>query len=77
MRFLPVAVLCLCAAGCMVGPDYQRPNAPVPPAFKELAGFKPGEPNDGKDRGATEDCVTLTLGSGQWNDKVRIIIVEL
>ena len=32
------------------------------------ANWLPGEPNDGKDRGAAEDCVTLTLGSGQWND---------
>jgi NodT family efflux transporter outer membrane factor (OMF) lipoprotein len=38
--------------GCMVGPDYHRPAAPVPVAFKELAGWKPGQPLDAIDRGA-------------------------
>lgn len=38
--------------GCTVGPDYQRPDAPVPVAFKELAGWKPATPRDGIDRGA-------------------------
>lgn len=31
-----VAVLC----GCVLGPDYERPAAPVPAEFKERAGFK-------------------------------------
>jgi NodT family efflux transporter outer membrane factor (OMF) lipoprotein len=34
-----------------VGPDYQRPTAPVPAQYKE-AGWKVGEPLDGIDRGA-------------------------
>ncbi len=38
--------------GCMVGPDYHRPPAPTPVAFKELAGWKPGQPLDALDRGA-------------------------
>ena len=41
-------------AGCMVGPSYKRPAAPVPPAFKEQAppefkeanGWKPAQPAD-------------------------------
>jgi C-type mannose receptor len=28
----------------------------------------PGEPSDGGGKGEGEDCVTLTLGSGKWND---------
>jgi NodT family efflux transporter outer membrane factor (OMF) lipoprotein len=32
--------------GCMVGPDYQRPPAPSPATFKELAGWKPATPQD-------------------------------
>ena len=28
----------LCSAACRVGPPYQRPAAPTPPDFKELAG---------------------------------------
>ena len=39
-------------SGCMVGPDYQRPDAPSAAAFKELAGWKPATPMDTIDRGA-------------------------
>jgi NodT family efflux transporter outer membrane factor (OMF) lipoprotein len=40
-------------SGCMVGPDYQRPDpAAAPVAFKELAGWKPGRPADTADKGA-------------------------
>ena len=37
----------------MVGPKYQRPDAPAPPAFKEAppAGWKEAQPNDGALRG--------------------------
>jgi NodT family efflux transporter outer membrane factor (OMF) lipoprotein len=38
--------------GCMVGPDYKRPDAPPSPAFKELAGWKPSHPMDDMDKGA-------------------------
>ncbi|HEY4222969.1 MAG TPA: RND transporter, partial [Myxococcota bacterium] len=31
-------------AACSVGPDYVRPDAPVPKAFKEQAGWKVAEP---------------------------------
>ncbi|MBV9522480.1 MAG: efflux transporter outer membrane subunit [Alphaproteobacteria bacterium] len=37
-------------SACTVGPDYERPGAPVPLAYKE-AGWKVGEPRDGIDRG--------------------------
>ena len=36
-------------AGCAVGPDYQRPEAPQPDAFKEA--WQPGVPADDKPRG--------------------------
>jgi NodT family efflux transporter outer membrane factor (OMF) lipoprotein len=41
-------------SGCMVGPDYKRPDAPVPVAFKEAppAGWKVGTPMDAIDKGA-------------------------
>jgi NodT family efflux transporter outer membrane factor (OMF) lipoprotein len=42
----------LLAAGCAVGPNYKRPAAPVPVAFKEAAGWKEAAPNDAADRGA-------------------------
>jgi NodT family efflux transporter outer membrane factor (OMF) lipoprotein len=39
-------------AGCAVGPDYQRPPAPVPTAYKELKGWTQAHPADAIDRGA-------------------------
>jgi len=38
-------------AGCMVGPDYHRPDAPASPGFKELRGWKPSQPRDAVDKG--------------------------
>jgi len=39
-------------AGCAVGPDYQRPSAPVPAAYKEAPeGWKVAQPADQFDRG--------------------------
>ena len=57
---LPAAFcLLLFSAGCMVGPKYQRPNAPVPPAFKETPpadwkeaqDWKQAQPNEAAKRG--------------------------
>jgi NodT family efflux transporter outer membrane factor (OMF) lipoprotein len=43
----------LVVSACSVGPDYQRPTAPVPAAFKEAppAGWKLGTPMDAIDKG--------------------------
>ena len=42
-------------SACKVGPNYHKPDAPVPVAYKELpagaAVWKPSTPQDGKDRG--------------------------
>ena len=46
-----VPLLALLLAGCMVGPDYGRPAAPVPVAYKELAGWKPASPGDADAKG--------------------------
>lgn len=53
---LPCLLLASAAlAACTVGPDYVRPSAPTPPAFKELqppdAGWMPAAPADALDRG--------------------------
>ncbi len=48
MRYL---FLCLALAGCMVGPDYNKPEAPASPAFKELAGWKIVHPADSAAKG--------------------------
>lgn len=38
-------------SGCMVGPDYEIPDAPMSVEFKELAGWKIATPRDEMDRG--------------------------
>jgi NodT family efflux transporter outer membrane factor (OMF) lipoprotein len=42
-------------SACKVGPNYRKPDAPVPVAYKELPAdapaWKPSTPQDGKDRG--------------------------
>jgi NodT family efflux transporter outer membrane factor (OMF) lipoprotein len=46
------AAAALALAACAVGPNYHRPAAPVPAAYKELApGWKQATPQDAKDRG--------------------------
>lgn len=42
----------LALAGCKAGPDYSRPEAPVPIAFKEAEGWKVASPLDAHPRGA-------------------------
>lgn len=54
-------LLAVALSGCMVGPNYKRPPAPVPPAFKEQppagykeaqgAGWRPGQPADDRIKG--------------------------
>lgn len=52
---LSVAALILslatCTSGCVVGPDYETPGAPMPAEFKELDGWKIATPRDDIDRG--------------------------
>lgn len=50
-RFPLLAALLLVSA-CTVGPDYERPTAPVPSKFKEDAGWKISQPREDIDRGA-------------------------
>jgi NodT family efflux transporter outer membrane factor (OMF) lipoprotein len=38
-------------AGCAVGPNYVRPSAPTPLAFKEAQGWQPAQPADASPRG--------------------------
>ena len=46
--FPVVALACAMLAGCAVGPDYQRPDAPVPQAFKEASDTMPAWTGDWK-----------------------------
>lgn len=51
--YLAVAGLALAGAGCMKGPNYQRPVAAVPPGYREAPpeGWKSAQPSDGALRG--------------------------
>jgi len=44
--------LLVLAVACSVGPNYHRPSAPVPKAYKEFKGWKVATPNDTINRGA-------------------------
>ena len=41
-----VGIAVLQLGGCTVGPNYRRPAAEVPPAYKEVGDWKPAQPND-------------------------------
>ncbi len=59
-RLALVGIACLWLGGCMVGPKYSRPAAPVTPAFKEqgpasfkeMDGWKTAQPSDQTIRGS-------------------------
>jgi len=51
LRFVPPLAVVVLVSGCMVGPDYVRPTAPVPEAYREMAGWKRAEPRDALARG--------------------------
>jgi NodT family efflux transporter outer membrane factor (OMF) lipoprotein len=61
LRLATLFTLLLFSAGCSVGPNYKRPVAAVPPAFKEqppvnfkeaeAAGWKPSQPGDAFSKG--------------------------
>jgi len=51
-RLACAAAALVLTAGCAVGPDYHRPAAIAPAAYKEVEGWKPAAPNDAADRGA-------------------------
>ncbi|KTT50540.1 RND transporter [Pseudomonas oryzihabitans] len=52
LRALPPLLLLALLAGCTVGPDYQRPSAPLSTQFKEAAGWKAASPRDDQAKGA-------------------------
>ena len=47
-----VLVTVLALAGCAVGPDYRKPDAPVPATYKELEGWHAAQPRDELPRGS-------------------------
>jgi NodT family efflux transporter outer membrane factor (OMF) lipoprotein len=49
---LVVLILGPIISACALGPDYERPGAPVPIAYKEVKGWKIAAPRDDIERGA-------------------------
>lgn len=49
---LPLLAAALLLAGCAVGPDYRRPDAPTPAQFREADGWKLAAPSDARPAGA-------------------------
>ena len=52
LRAAALSALALCTSGCLVGPDYVRPSAPITPQFKETQGWVPSQPAAALDKGA-------------------------
>lgn len=52
MKPAGVLLVLLGLGGCMIGPDYKQPTAPIAVSYKELAGWQPAAPRDAHDRGA-------------------------
>ncbi len=47
-----IASVAMALGGCAVGPDYKRPDTPIPASYKEAPpGWKAAEPSDHADRG--------------------------
>ena len=65
---LLAASLCLLVAGCTVGPNYKRPDAPVPPAYKENNGTQatvpPPNPPGGTWKPAQAPPTPYSVASG-------------
>src|SRR3954471_14706302 len=51
-NYWPALLACMALAGCMVGPDYRKPEAPAPAEYKELDGWRQAEPRDQLPRGS-------------------------
>ena len=50
-RVLAGALVTLLLGGCMVGPEYKKPSAPMTPSYKEAEGWKLANPSDHLPRG--------------------------
>jgi NodT family efflux transporter outer membrane factor (OMF) lipoprotein len=66
-----VAASSLLLAACELGPNYHRPSAPVPTAFKELKGWSVAKPQDQIDRGAWWSVYDDPILNG-LEDQVRV-----
>lgn len=51
LRPLALVVMACSLAACTLGPDYQRPDLPIAPEFKQAEGWKVANPADALERG--------------------------
>ena len=67
MHYVLGVLVCLVLAGCMVGPDYKRPDAPASPAFKELERLE-AQPAEGRrwTRAPGGRCIMTRCSTG-WS----------
>ena len=49
-RLTPLLLASAALAACEVGPNYQRPTAPTPTVYKQIAGWTTAQPSDAADR---------------------------
>ena len=70
MKRALVALLVL--GGCAAGPDYRKPEAPVAPEYKELAGWKQAEPRDSLPKGSWWSV----FGDAQLDDLMKRVEVS-
>ena len=67
-HLLAMAAFALLTSGCAVGPDYQRPSAATPVAYKEAQNWVPAAPADALERGPWwllfDDPVLNALAAG-------------
>ena len=47
-----IVVVALALAGCMMGPDYRKPEVAAPAQYKELEGWRQASPGDELPRGS-------------------------
>jgi NodT family efflux transporter outer membrane factor (OMF) lipoprotein len=50
IRLVPMLLAASALSACEVGPNYQRPTAPTPQAYKEIQGFAAASPEDAVSR---------------------------
>jgi NodT family efflux transporter outer membrane factor (OMF) lipoprotein len=71
-RLAPVLLAASALCACEVGPNYHRPVAPTPTAYKEIQGWTPAQPSDAADRA---DWWTI-FGDATLNDLEQKVAVS-
>ena len=76
-------VVLLCAAGCTVGPKYQRPSAPVPAKWEVTEPWRESAPKDGMAKGEwwsvfqNEELNVLEKETLDANQTIKVSVARL